>query len=347
MTSALSQTLGRLEHIHGFDDYYLAKQRGVLGVDLPDTLCRLPLPRRVLESAWMVADCPPIDIWADKPDWIYCPAEYFVKTRESRLAVTIHCDNWFNDQLPWYYDTDTVITRSRRYRLYSKIAQKADLIFCVSNFLRERIAYSFGVPINKMVVIGNGVEDEFFRPSAISSSLLPIINQRPYIVIIGGLSRRKGGAPTLKIMRDMAEVMPDLLFVIVGSSEPRYADFMSSMSNIFQAGYVSVNDGLTGLVAGAVGLLFLSRYETFGIPALEAMAAGTIPIVSEHGALPELVGDVGYIVEDSQINDIPDLLVDLASKTVNHARKEALVMRASSFSWDVCTAKVLQAITSS
>ena len=341
MTSRLSQALGGLQHIHASDDYMAAQKLDVPDVSVPDTLCRLPAPRRVLEAGWMLAGWPPVERWSGESDWVYCPAEYYVAARRSRLAVTIHCDNWFNEELPWYRNRDTVQTRRRRRRLYATIAEKADMVFCVSEFLRERMVNHFNVAEARTAVVGNGVEEAFFEPQPVCHAVADRIAGRPYVCIIGGVTRRKGGDATVAIMKRAAEARKDMLFVVVGSSEAQFQGELSNLPNVFQTGYLGVSDGLTGLVADAVAVLFLSRYETFGIPAIEAMAAGTVPIVSAYGALPEVVGKEGVIVRETQYCDVVDILCGMSTNPPDSRHRDALRTRARDFTWDKCAERVL------
>jgi alpha-1,3-rhamnosyl/mannosyltransferase len=68
-------------------------------------------------------------------------------------------------------------------------------------------------------------------------------------------------------------------------------------------GYVPVGH-LPGLYAGALAFVMPSIYEGFGLPCLEAMAAGTPVVASSAGALPETVGDAALIVDPSRPDEI-------------------------------------------
>ncbi len=123
---------------------------------------------------------------------------------------------------------------------------------------------------------------------------------------------RKGGGPTLEVARALLARGSDLRILVVGDSDPDLQIRARAFPNVQHLGYVSADNGLPALMRAAVALLFLSRYETFGIPAVEAFAVGTPVVVSHHGALPEVVGDAGAVVNPESAPDIADLLMQLA-----------------------------------
>lgn len=99
-------------------------------------------------------------------------------------------------------------------------------------------------------------------------------------------------------------------------------------------GYVSDED-LPGLYNGAIAFIYLSRYEGFGLPPLEAMACGIPVITSDNSSLPEVVGDAGIMVNcddvDSVALSMKKILEDdeFRCDLVNRS-----LARASSFNWD-------------
>jgi hypothetical protein len=76
-------------------------------------LAPIPWPRSLLEKSWTLLRRPAVERWCHQPDWLYCPSEAFVPTRRARLAVTVHCLNWFDPEVPWYPDRETRSTRRR------------------------------------------------------------------------------------------------------------------------------------------------------------------------------------------------------------------------------------------
>ncbi|MEY2405274.1 MAG: hypothetical protein QOG39_190, partial [Acidimicrobiaceae bacterium] len=97
------------------------------------------------------------------------------------------------------------------------------------------------------------------------------------------------------------------------------------------------------LLAGATAFAFPSVYEGFGLPPLEAMAAGVPVVTTRAGALQETVGDAAILVEPG---DADALAAALVSATTDDALRAALIergkARAASYSWDDTTASMVR-----
>ena len=77
-----------------------------------------------------------------------------------------------------------------------------------------------------------------------------------------------------------------------------------------------------------------SFYEGFGLTALEAMACGTTPLVSRVASLPEIVGDVGLLIDPHDIGSIADALARVLTDSQWRERQEqAALRRAAGFRW--------------
>lgn len=300
--------------------------------------------RRWVETCWSLLNWPPAERWSGPTDWVYCPADAYVATRQAKLAVTIHCVNWFERELPWYDHADVRADRRRfapRLRRYRKHAQ---LILPVSNFLASRLTALFDIDPAKMRVVGNGVEQAFFQNHSFPEQWRSVVEGRPYVVVVGGLTRRKGGDCVLAVAKHLHQQNREMLVLIAGTHEQMFESPAKELSNIRSLGYVGVDTGLPGLLAHSVALLFPSRYETFGIPAAEAMAAGTPAVVAHYAALPEVVGDAGVVVDPSDPAAIAAVLDELArnhglrDRHVEAGRKQAQLHR-----WERCVERVVAA----
>src|SRR5262249_40733781 len=126
---------------------------------------------------------------------------------------------------------------------------------------------------------------------------------RRYVAVVGGLTRRKGGDLVLRVARELERVAPDLSILILGSGEQEFDPLAAECRNVRCLGFVDVAM-LAGLLKGALAMMFLSRYEGFGVPVAEAMAAGTPVVSSNSAALPETVGDAGLVVDADNSREV-------------------------------------------
>jgi glycosyltransferase involved in cell wall biosynthesis len=253
----------------------------------------LPYSRRSLETRWTLLNRPKIDRWYPGGDWIYCPQEAFVASDRARLAVTAH-DTWYLEpEHPWRNWGQRTRGRARWKLLYRAIKKHASLILAVSEFTKSRLVNLLGFDPAKIAVVGNAVHDIYFSdPPAGDGPPAP----GPYLLVVGGLAEKKGGDFLLAVAGDLMKKRPDLKIVVCGVSDSPYKERAAALSNMVRFGYEPIERHLR-LLKGARALLMLSRYEGFGIPAAEAMAAGTPAIVSRFASLPEVVGDEGLAVD--------------------------------------------------
>ncbi len=213
------------------------------------------------------------------------------------------------------------------------LLRRADVVLTVSQFLKRRIVELLGADERKIEVVGNGVENAYFD----AANLAPVVSERPYLLIIGGLTQRKGAPQVLALARELAARKIDLEIKVVGKSEERYAGPAKELPSIKPLGMLGL-DRLPALVRGSVAVVVLSRYETFGIPAIEAMAGGAPLIAAHYAALPEVTGDGGLIFDPAKTAEIADccnqLLRDdsLRQSTIEKGAADAAEM----FRWEHC-----------
>lgn len=305
--------------------------------DLP--AATFPAPENRTERLWKLIGCPRMDRHVPAgTDWVYCPMETRFPTAKCPVAVTIHDIQAFEDDLPW--------SRSfahRRFRFLwglwvGRAIRASRLVFTVSEFSRRRMIELLGAPAEKIVVSGNAIGASFLaHPVAVNEP-----PAEPRVAIVGGLREKKGAAWTLAVARETKARIPEVRFLVAGPSEPRWEAEARELGNFIFEGWVD-DDRLPALLAGSLALLFLSPYEGFGIPAIEAMAVGRPAIVADRASLPEVVGPHGYVVDPGDAPGTADLIAALARGRTRYDA-EAGMRWARSHTWPAVAERVRRSL---
>lgn len=199
-------------------------------------------------------------------------------------VVTLH------DVVSWRFPDESAPVRAAVEEI-----RAADAVICVSAFSAGEAASLLGV--KDPVVVHNGVDERFFDAVPLTEKELAALGvSTPYILAAGGASRRKNLDALAEAWPVIRSVHPELSLVLVGPPHPRRTEMFAGRPGVHLAGRVG-DEVVPGLIAGATAAVVPSLYEGFGLPALEAMAAGTPVVASNASALPEVVGDGGLLVE--------------------------------------------------
>jgi glycosyltransferase involved in cell wall biosynthesis len=223
--------------------------------------------------------------------------------------------------------------------------QQAAMVLTVSEFLKEQMVRWFQVEPGKFCVVGNGVEPEFFRAADQALGLSGQPPDRPFVLCVGGLNYLDGGDRIIEAARLLRRRMPDLKILVAGGQhEEAMRRAAAELPNITLLGYIPA-ERLALYMRDSFALFFPTRYETFGIAAAEAMAAGTPVITCRSTAIPEIVGDAGIYVEPDRPESIIEALTSLQSQP--GLRSDLIArgrQRAQAYTWPACVARLQQAL---
>ena len=262
-------------------------------------------------------------------------------------VVTIH-DLSFVGHPQWFGARDrAVLNAGVRWA-----ARHAERIIVPSRDTRDDVRALPGVAAERVAVIAEGVEPRFvpLDPADVAPVLARLALARPYVLAVGNLQPRKNLARLLEAWAALvgANAAGEHVLVLAGGVRGRRTDVARMVSalrlqgRVQITGYVADAD-LPALYCGATVFVCPSLHEGFGLPVLEAMAAGTPVACSRATALPETAGDAAAYFDPLDTDDIAATLIALLDHPEMRERlRQRGVARARSFTWQDCALRTCE-----
>lgn len=204
--------------------------------------------------------------------------------------------------------------------MQEKVVQRLNHIVTVSQQSQQDIAEAFGRPVEKIMLIPNGIDTDIFKP-------LPSVERKAWQLITTASSDQplKGLSVLLNALAQLRAEFPLLCLLVIGKLKPDgitekelHALQLSDCVE-FKTGIST--EQLVHEYAESKLAIVPSLYEGFGLPAGEALACGIPLICSDGGALPEVVGNAAFMVK---AGDIAELVHALRTLLTNEAICEQL-----------------------
>ena len=287
------------------------------------------IPLRALNRAWRRMEWPPIEMLTGRAfDVVHSPEPLLIPSRDAARVVTIH-DLDFLDH-PERAERDA---RRDYPGLARQHAHRADRIVVPSAWTAAEVARRLEVPPGRIAICRHGAPDLAPRDS---------IPADGHLLFVGTLAARKNIAGLIGAYARLTQLRPNVPPLMLAGAMPdgpapdwrARCDTPPLAGRIRFTGYV---DGPTRdeLYAGARALALVSFDEGFGLPILEAMARGVPVVASDRGALPEVVGEAGLIVDPDDTEALAGALERIVS---DDALAERCVARgyeqARRFTWE-------------
>ena len=218
----------------------------------------------------------------------------------------------------------------------------ASKILTVSEFSRQRIIEWSGVAPEKVVNVRCGV-DQAYRPG-VPPYQLPF----PYLLCV---SSRKGHKNEFRMVEAFARatVTVRTRLVFTGSPTTELAECIERNGVTNRVHFVGKvpEAQLPSLYCGAAALVFVSLYEGFGLPVLEAMACGTPVVTANASALPEVAGDAALLVDPYSVEQIASAIDRInGDLSLRQQLREKGLVQATYFSWDETATRVREVLRS-
>jgi glycosyltransferase involved in cell wall biosynthesis len=238
----------------------------------------------------------------------------------------------FHDLFVMSGEYSTAEFRARFTEQARDAAERADVIIAVSEFTRGQVISLLGVEPSRVRVVHHGTRRLEF----------PTVERQNVILNVGAIQTRKNIA---RLVEAFEAVDPSWRLVLAGSagygSEEILARIEASPARrrITVTGYISPQE-LAAWYAKASIFAFPSLDEGFGMPVLEAMAAGVPVVTSNRSALPEVAGDAALLVNPECVEELVEALRDLTQgEELRKSVARRGTDRARQFTWEKAVAE--------
>ncbi len=278
-----------------------------------------------------------------KPDVLFIPVHILPRFHPQNSVVTIHGLEY--EYFPQYYPF-----WSRNYlRASTKYAVKnARRIIAVSQNTKNDLVKLYGAKPEKIEVVHHGIEikNQKLKTKDINQNSKI---KKPYLLYIGRIELKKnilGILEAYKILKEKYKIPHKLVL----AGEPGFGQNKINLKiknlklKIFQPGYISEEEKWR-LLSNANVFLFPSFYEGFGLPVLEAQAAGVPVVTSNNSSMPEVAGRQALLVNPKNPEEIAQTIFKLIDD--NTLRDKLIQLgfeNVKRFSWEECAKETLKVL---
>ena len=336
------ETLSRITKNHPNDEFIFIFDRPwhndfIFSDNITPVQIGPPSRHPFLWYAWFQISIPKI-LNQHQPDVFLSPDGYLSTNTNVPSLPVIHDINFehYPKDLPFWY--------RKYYRHYfPKFAEKATRIATVSEFSKNDIAEKYKVDSNKIDVVYNGVSNRFkpLDKKEINETQKDLTNGNPYFVFVGAIHPRKNIAKILEAFEDFKSTGNyNHKLLLVGKKKWWTSEMEETFQTMKYKGDVVFKDNMNAQqVAQAIGaadaLLYVSTFEGFGIPILEAMKCGVPVITSDVSSMPEVAGNAALLCSPFKSDSISEQMKRLVHEpNLSNSLIEKGLVRAKGFSWD-------------
>ena len=254
------------------------------------------------------------------------PHRYLYKVVDRPHVITIH--DMIPEIAPQFF---------RRNPHFDKIkyCQFADAIFCNSEATKKDLVRIYTVPQNKIFVIHHGVDSRRVVQEE------QVATPGRYVLFVGKRDAYKNFTVLPRALQMVRERYPDLGLVCVGGGKFTQSELtlLRESGLIDRASQISASSAqLAFLYRRAQSLVFPSLYEGFGLPVLEAMAQGCVPVISDIPCFREIADGAAIFIQPEDPRSVAEGVLRAMARDVD---KQQFVERVKAFSWEETTRKAM------
>ncbi|MBV9594781.1 MAG: glycosyltransferase family 4 protein [Actinobacteria bacterium] len=297
-----------------------------------------PVPARALRWAWQRSAFPPVEALTGRLGVFHATNFVLPPLARARGVVTVH-------DLAFLRYPQTVDRASLAYReLVPRGIERASIICTPSHAVADELTAEFPTAAGRVRITPLGVDESWFDSQPLDGPARRRLGlPERYVIAVGTVEPRKNLDGLVRAYRQARGEEPQVPpLVIVGPPGWGPALGLTDLPTgaVILTGYLD-DAALRGVVAGATALAFPSRYEGFGLPPLEALAAGVPVIASDLPVTREVLGDTAELVRDQQ--ELAAALVSVSTGTPDADVARRGRERAAEWTWQRCTSATIDA----
>ena len=292
----------------------------------------------------------PLQLAKYRPDVVHSTSHLGPLWGPGQKVVTVH-DVIFERYPQDYNPAWLAVTRA----LFPKVLAGASAIIADSRSTATDLETLYGVQPNRITVIYPGVDEGHFAPAPTAEIEATRrkygLGDGPYVLCLGPWVRRKNIGVVIAAFASLVERLPDVKLVITGRRATGMTGFDLEKAleqspervrhNVRAVGHLPRRE-LRALLQGASALAYPSLFEGFGLPPLEAMAAGVPVVASDAPAVVEATGDAALIAGANAPADWAEALYQIITDGTKTAQlREAGKQRSRSFTWERCAGETV------
>jgi glycosyltransferase involved in cell wall biosynthesis len=293
----------------------------------------------------------PVDLFfhRPRPDVFFTPGHYSPRFCPVPTLMTV-LDLAFLKFPNLFTQYKRGVSQLKLWTAYS--VERAAHVFTISQNSRKDVLRYYKKPSKQVSVIYPGIDVRQYKAAsaeAIQAACAKYSLPATYILAVGTIQPRKNYVRLLKAFEKLPPRYKKYHLVIVGARGWLTEDFdktlkhLKNINQVHTLGFVPDED-LIPLMSGAQCMPLVGLYEGFGLPAAQALACGSIPVVSDTASLPEVVGEGGILVDPYSITSIRQgIMAGLKLKSDDRRERIALGRRhIGQFNWQAAAKKVLE-----
>jgi len=291
----------------------------------------------------------------DRVDVLFCPGYVAPLFWRGKLALTLHDiiyethPEWFN----WKSPVDKVLLKW----VSKRSAKRADLIFVPLKFSQEEVIKYYKIDANKIVVTPEAADSLLTAMPADMDFKIKCVKEKygiknNFVFYVGSIFSRRHLPEIIQAFKKLSLERCQLLIGGQDYTKNKSVDALVREVNeilgqqaILRVDFIPDSD-LKLLYSACAFFIWLSDYEGFGLPMLEAMSLGVPVITSSSTSLKEVAGDAAILIKNNA--DVREIFAAMEKIKTDEILRLNLIVKgkeqAKRFSWEACAEKTLEAL---